>query len=81
MYAGIPHLIVNFPTPMQKGGVNGEHSAIGPDITMYYPAPPGEPNGGSPPPASTSTTAPPPPASDPTGLGGLLQLVASGGLG
>jgi hypothetical protein len=82
MYAGIPHLIVNFPTPMQKGGIDDGHSAIGPDVTLYYPPPPGEPNGGNPPPlaatSSPTTTAPPP--SDPTGLGGLLRLVAMGGV-
>jgi phospholipid/cholesterol/gamma-HCH transport system substrate-binding protein len=74
MFAGIPHLIVNFPTPMQKGGIGDGHSAIGPDVTLYYPAPPGEPGGANPPP---STTASSPPA-DPTGLGGLLHLVAAG---
>jgi phospholipid/cholesterol/gamma-HCH transport system substrate-binding protein len=83
MFAGIPHLIVNFPTPMQKGGVGDGHSAIGPDVTLYYPAPPGEPGGANPPPqsatsSSPTTTAPPP--SDPTGLGGLLRLVAMGGV-
>jgi phospholipid/cholesterol/gamma-HCH transport system substrate-binding protein len=75
MFAGIPHLIVNFPSPMQKGGVDEGHSAIGPDITLYYPPPPGEPDGGNPPPPSSTAT------SDPTGLGGLLHRVAAGGLG
>jgi phospholipid/cholesterol/gamma-HCH transport system substrate-binding protein len=74
MYAAIPHLIVNFPTPKKKAPVDEGSSALGPDIDLYYPPPPGQPDAGSPPPPDQRA------ASDPTGLGALLQLVASGGL-
>lgn len=80
MYAGIPHLMVTFPTPKQKGPIEEGDSALGPDVDLYYPPPPGGgPDDASPPPPDQAAREAPA-ASDPTGLGRLLELVASGGV-
>jgi phospholipid/cholesterol/gamma-HCH transport system substrate-binding protein len=76
MYAAIPHLIVNFPTPKQNRPVDEGHSAVGPDVELYYPPHPGDPDSGSPPPEQQA-----PASNDPTGLGSLLQLIAAGSVG
>ena len=84
MFAGIPHLIVNFPTPLAKHdpqSVDDGHTALGPEVEFNYPPPPGGPidlspiTGKLPPPggAGTTTTTP-----DPTGLTRLLQRVSAG---
>jgi phospholipid/cholesterol/gamma-HCH transport system substrate-binding protein len=85
MFAGIPHLIVNFPTPLTKHpgqSVDDGHTALGPEIEFNYPPPPGpssadaNPLTGLLPPLVPGVTGAG--GTDPTGLSRMLQRLSGG---